>query len=419
MAQSKLRLLATPKRKKETPEEGGDRSLWEESRISKTIKSLMAQKQFYQTILENLPLGIAVKSVGVQHRYTWINANSARFLGKREASILSKSDQELRRPEEAKLQQALEDSAKVEQSLQYVSEEKRTYPRRKPRWLRRWISPMLNEAGEVESLLLIELDITELKMVETQAEQERMRYFNSKRFDALARMAGGLAHEINSPLMIIDAHARRLKKTSEEKELLKGEVQSASDRILHSVMRISDLLLSLRGFSKEVSEEVPQAFSLRSGLNEALKVLGSRIQDSGVELSIDPALDGYELYGKKTELIRVLYHLMLNGFDAAAKHREPYVKIYAVSRMAGFVDICILDSGPGIPADLREAVLDPFFSTKDLGKGVGMGLSYCKGVIDAHGGVLLFLDEAGLSTVVARLPCDSEEALDGKSADRR
>jgi signal transduction histidine kinase len=104
-----------------------------------------------------------------------------------------------------------------------------------------------------------------------------------------------------------------------------------------------------------------------------------------------------------TQITQVLINLVNNAHDAIKNLKEKWIEI-AVNDSDHYVEISITDSGPGIPAGIKEKIMQPFFTTKAVGQGTGLGLSLSKSIIDSHKGFLLIDDNCPHTKFTILLP---------------
>lgn len=245
------------------------------------------------------------------------------------------------------------------------------------------LSPVRDPAGRVCGAAMLFRD---LAPIERGDEQERLR----DRLAALGEMAAGLAHEIRNPLAGMEVLAgllrRRLADRPEECELLAelcGELRAVADVVSESLEYVKPL---------PPARGRVDALAL---LEEALACARSRVGFEGaVERRFEAALPALE--ADEEQLRTLLVNLMVNALQAmagAATGRPPVLGLSARAGQGGEIEICVSDTGPGVPAELREKVFYPFFSTRQGGSGVGLALA--QKIALSHGGSLELERAAG------------------------
>jgi C4-dicarboxylate-specific signal transduction histidine kinase len=265
---------------------------------------------------------------------------------------------------------------------------------------------ILTPATNREPMILLALeDITERRSAEALLETKRAQLVSSARLAALGMMAGNVAHEINNPLAIIHASASDLLlRASEEGAMPLEIVVRNSERIKETANRISKIIKSMRHVAREGSQDRFAPIRVDRIVEETLEVCKQRFKDQSVNLilpSIDPALC---VSCREVQIAQVLLNLLQNALDAAMEQAgERWVRL-DVAVQDAWVVFSIIDSGPGIPAELKTRIMEPFFTTKEVGKGTGLGLSLSRAIVEEHGGKLELTEEAGHTCFSFRLP---------------
>ncbi len=229
----------------------------------------------------------------------------------------------------------------------------------------------------------------------TQATNLQSRLVQSEKMSAIGLLAGNIAHELNNPLTGIKSLAQILlteipKDSPVHNDLI--EIQAAANR---SELIIKNLLefSSLHGDSVEVVSVREMIKKTMAFLKTALRYHNSfiELEEGEDRVSIEPHL-----------LQQVIFNLVNNACQAMGDDGDLYLtsKIHPQT-----IEISVRDTGPGIPAEIREAIFTPFFTTKAPGKGTGLGLPICQSIIEHHGGKIS-VSSSGLGGAVftIRLP---------------
>jgi two-component system NtrC family sensor kinase len=223
---------------------------------------------------------------------------------------------------------------------------------------------------------------------------------------SLGQLVAGIAHEINNPLAFVSSHletARRdLDRLAPELSAATSAAarerwQRANERLAEmraGLDRIRQLVLKLRTFSR-LDEGERKRVSVRECVQSVLTLLGHRL-DGRIEIELD--LDDVDVIDCYPALLnQALMNLVANSMDAITGPG----RITVASRVTpdGY-RIEVRDSGSGIPADLRDRVFEPFFTTRAVGQGMGLGLSITNSIIEKHGGRIEISDAEGGGTRV-------------------
>jgi two-component system, NtrC family, sensor kinase len=244
----------------------------------------------------------------------------------------------------------------------------------------------------------------ELKIEIHERSQLERRVRHSQKLEALGRLVGGVAHEINNPLTVVLANLSHLKE--ELKAVASGgdaRIQSLVDITVETkagAKRIQQIVSSLRAFSQT---EQPRAedVDLRATMEFALRMAGAYFPASlQVTSHCDDSLPA--VTGSPGQLLQVFLNLIINAAQAMALVSESRRKLEVSIRRGSDerVVVTVADQGVGIsPQDLPK-VFDPFFTTRDVGSGTGLGLSVCHGFIEELGGEISIDSKLGEGTVV-------------------
>ncbi|MBA2406259.1 MAG: GHKL domain-containing protein [Bdellovibrionales bacterium] len=253
----------------------------------------------------------------------------------------------------------------------------------------------MKQAGELQRARL-----------ESVVKERTEQLLQQSKLSALGEMAAGVAHEINNPLAIIVGRSEqvlsRLAKNNLEDNYLKDSIVIIED----TAFRISRIIKALLDFSKQ-GPQSPYSIETFDKVIEDIKVLcEERFRFYGVKLSVEGDLN-LRLKTRGPQISQVLLNLLNNAFDAVEKENDPWVKVL-VQRADHLVRISVSDSGPGIPEADRSKIMQPFFTSKEVGKGVGLGLSISKGIVENHGGSFYLDTKQKATTFVIEFPIVEE-----------
>ncbi len=224
--------------------------------------------------------------------------------------------------------------------------------------------------------------------VEAEAQLQRVQseLAHASRLSAVGTLASALAHELNQPLTAVANYVSAGRDmlgddTPESREV----VREALDEAASEAVRAGQIVRRLRDFVTKGEVET-RILSLGKLINDAttLGLIGAR--EKGVEwwIDIDPGVEN--VLADRVQIQQVMVNLMRNAIEAMEKTPVKRLAIRARSRGTDQVEISVEDSGPGVPPEILDSLFQPFSSTKQ--QGMGLGLSICRTIIEAHGGKL-------------------------------
>lgn len=233
------------------------------------------------------------------------------------------------------------------------------------------------------------LDVTEQKRVADLLTQQQTRMASSARLSALGEMAGGIAHEINNPLAIINLRTHQLQVLASKGPVAPVDVVTIATGIESTAVRISKIVKSLQTVARESEHDPFETVPLKAIIGDAFELCFQRMRKHGIEVQVDAISDDLEIECRRVQISQVLINLLNNAFDAVVLLPLRYVRISARDlreKDRDWIEISIVDSGKGLSTEMAQKVFQPFFTTKGVGKGTGLGLSISKGMIEAHDG---------------------------------
>jgi signal transduction histidine kinase len=220
--------------------------------------------------------------------------------------------------------------------------------------------------------------VQELKSSLENTKRLQSQLMHTEKLASLGQLAAGAAHEINNPLTAILGYSDLLIEESTAGERARG----LGEKIREQARRTRDLVTNLSSFARRVPAE-KQLLDLNTVLSGAvqLRTLDLRGRNIRIELKSPAVLPAVR--GDPNQLLQVIYHIISNAVDAMENAGSGVLTIRA-TREKSNVAVEFSDDGPGIREP--ERVFDPFYTTKPVGKGAGLGLSICYGILQEHGG---------------------------------
>lgn len=232
----------------------------------------------------------------------------------------------------------------------------------------------------------------------TLANEHRARREHQARLSSLGEMAGGIAHELNTPLqaLLLNADMAHAELGGGEPDLeFVQEVVAeavATTRYLSNVVRAMRTLSRRSGSEGDPLETVP----LREVIEDVCSMGSGRMRLAGVSVSV-LAPEEIQVTARRSECAQILLNLLNNAHDAVAGLPDPWVRI-ELAREGERVRVSVVDSGPGVPGHLADAIMAPFYTTKAAGQGTGLGLSVSRTLAQQWGATFHCDSEAGHSS---------------------
>jgi signal transduction histidine kinase len=239
-----------------------------------------------------------------------------------------------------------------------------------------------------------ELEAANRSLAAARAELDR-----AERLATVGRLAAGIAHEVGNPLGAIGGYAE-LALDRAGRAGAPAELEDFLRRILEETRRIDAIVRDLLDFARPLPP-VLAPVQLAGPVDAALRLarVQPRFRDVAVEASLPAGLP--PVLADERRLAQVLLNLLLNAADAMAGGGRVTVRARAAG---GAVEVDVEDTGPGIAAEHLPHVFEPFFTTKGPGRGTGLGLSVCHGIVTSFGGAITVASSPGGARFVLRLP---------------
>lgn len=209
--------------------------------------------------------------------------------------------------------------------------------------------------------------------------ETRERMIQVEKLSTMGTMVGGVAHEINNPLMGILNYVEYAHEKASD-----GKSREALGAALHEIGRIKKLVGNMLIFVRAGSREI-ETCSAQETVQRTVELLQGEFKKSGVQVAVD--LDGIlpPLQCNPGSLQQVLVNLLINSRDAVAGLPEPQIRVQG-RQEDGKVVLDVCDNGPGIPDAIIDRIFDPFFTTKPVGQGTGLGLSISRYLVEEAAG---------------------------------
>lgn len=246
-------------------------------------------------------------------------------------------------------------------------------------------------------------DLSERKEAETKIAEQQEALQQSEKMAALGGLLAGVAHELNNPLSVVMGQSTLL---------IEGETQPKTKMRATKIFKASDRAARIiKSFLALARRKPPERknFNINDIINNSLELLGYQFKNANVDLTLELADDIPFAVGDIDQMTQVITNLVLNATQAMDTwDGKRSLKIISQKLDTDFIQISVIDSGPGIPKDLRVRVFEPFFTTKSNSGGTGVGLALCHNIIEGHGGHLTIQETVGGgATFLLNLPAST------------
>ncbi len=236
--------------------------------------------------------------------------------------------------------------------------------------------------------------------------EKNNKLFSQSKYSELGMMSAGIAHEINNPLAVIQARTTQLLRMYRD-PAKQQDMADGLQQILYTSERINRTIQGVREFVHQDDNQPYSIVGLKDLVDDVLVFCGQRLKNHGINLRFY-GLENFKVRGNKIQLEQIVLNLINNSFDAIEFLPDKWIEM-SVHQTDGKIQIYFKDSGNGIPPEIASRIMEPFFSTKDLRKGTGLGLAMARGIAEQHGGNLSYIGSGAHTTFMLELPYKSAE----------
>lgn len=223
------------------------------------------------------------------------------------------------------------------------------------------------------------------------------------KISSLDFISKGFAHEVNSSLTAIILSSSYLLQQSNSETLDSENIKKIALRIQKSSAKISAVVKAIMSCQIDEQNNPIVESSAKAIVENTLFLCEENLKQKGIQVSVEGDLDSIILRCRPTLLTQVLFSLVQNSIEALHEVSDKWMKL-KVQLHGEVVEFTVSDSGRPLSPEVREKLFMPFFSTKDVGQGFGLGLTTCASIIALQGGQIEFLSSAPNTTFSIRLP---------------
>jgi PAS domain S-box-containing protein len=253
------------------------------------------------------------------------------------------------------------------------------------------LSKNLLDVPAVAGVVVHARDISERKQVEERFQHQQEVLAQSEKLAAMGSLLAGVAHELNNPLSVVVVEAGLLREEAKDRPLAE-----AARKITQAAERCARIVHNFLALAHQHPPERTQV-NLNAIVEETVELLAYPLRVDNIEVHLQLAENLPTLWADLHQLHQVVMNLVTNAHQALREIPPPRWLTFTTWADAErrHVALQVVDTGPGIPAELQTRIFEPFFTTKPVGIGTGLGLSLCRGILEEHGGTILVHSQPG------------------------
>lgn len=272
----------------------------------------------------------------------------------------------------------------------------------------RWVNDIAKSSMDTENRLIIQgtiYNITDLRLAQEAKDKLQVQLIQSQKLESIGRLAGGLAHDFNNMLSIIRGYSEMVLMRIGKTEPFYNELTE----ILNTAIKSSELTKQLLVFARKQTNE-PRAVIINDLISGMLKML-RRLINEEIELVFKPMENIWKIWIDPSQLDQIIINLIVNASDAIdgigkiiietanTIIDEKYSEASISAEAGDYVRLTISDDGKGMSQNVKEKIFEPFYTTKSIDQGTGLGLATVYGIVKQNNGFINVYSEVDKGSV--------------------
>lgn len=238
----------------------------------------------------------------------------------------------------------------------------------------------------------LQREIAERRHAEAVLKKAQAELVQAAKLAALGQLAAGIAHELNQPLTAIRSYTHNAGRLIDMGRA--GDAVEILERITLLTQRMADISKHLKNLARRPSPEI-SSINLKTALENALALFGGRMQREQVVVAVDIPDEGMTVLGEEVRMEQVFINLISNALDAMQTVSRGKLTISAARQKGHRVRITVSDTGCGMTPEELEQIFDPFYTTKEVDRGLGLGLTIAYNIVKDWNGSLKASSRSG------------------------
>lgn len=274
-----------------------------------------------------------------------------------------------------------------------------------------YVFPTKNTNAEVIYINYLSMDITKQVRMEEKQDllyqkliEQKEEMLQSSKLATVGMLASNMSHEIKNPLAVIYGSLNMIKKAIGKEEVDLEKIKKSVETAEKTVERIVKIVEGMKSMARGESEESLDKLLLFDFVEGIKTLTEKQFRDAKVPITFDFPKENIELITREVQLTQVVVNLINNAFDALKEidSSDKWVRFVFEDKEDAYY-LKVIDSGKGIPEEIQSQIMNPFFTTKKVGEGTGIGLSISKDIIEKLGGDLYIDNNSPQTCFVVKL----------------